>query len=152
MSAPSPRPESGPASGWTLDQIKKQAYELAMRVVQERFAQEDRWGPQEVPNLKRLSDGRDETGRPYRQWESIFKYQCDRNRASGHEAMDVIWLEEVFESLAAVVELDDVKHLATSEDLGEQATYVAAKEHVVMELVQAAAVALKWAGIIERTS
>jgi hypothetical protein len=148
MEAKSPRPKSEPASGWTPDQIKKQAYELAMRVVQERFAQEERWGPQELPMLKRLSDGRNETGRPYRQWEAIFKFQCDRNRADDNRTMDVVLLEEVFEALAALVDLDDTLPLTDGRD---RALREAAKKHAITELIQVAAVAVKMAGIIERT-
>jgi hypothetical protein len=139
---------SAPLSGWTLDQIKKQAYELAMRVVQERFAQEERWGPQELPMLKNRSDGKNETGRPYRQWEAIFKFQCDRNRADDNRAMDVVLLEEVFEALAALVELADTLPLTDGRD---RALREEAKKHAVIELIQVAAVAVKMAGIIERT-
>lgn len=141
--------ERGPGapSKWSHDQIMEQARALAGRVIDERKAQEERWGPQNVPNLQKNSDGRHEIGRPYRQFEQIFKYQCDRNRADGHESMDTIWLEEIFEALAAVVELEDVRPVNDGHD---RAMYETAKAHAVEELVQAAAVALKFAGKIAR--
>lgn len=143
-------PSGDTPSKWTFDQIMEQARAMVEKTYDERYRQEKRWGPQNVPNLQKNSNGVHEIGRPYRQFEQIFKYQCDRNRADGHESMDTIWLEEVFEALAAIVELDNAMPLKEHEDAEAREIYRGLKAHAVEELVQAAAVALKFAGKIER--
>lgn len=137
-------------SVWTHDQIMEQAALLAGRVVTERRDQEVRWGPQNVRSVQKNSTGAHEVGRPYAQFEQIFKYLCDRNRAVGEESMDTIWLEEVFEALAAVVELEAASAMAVDKSEEVRAVYGQLRDHAVEELIQAAAVALKFAGMIQR--
>jgi hypothetical protein len=72
---------------------------------------------------------------------SIMKYQCDRNRAEDRRSMDVVLLEEVFEALEKAVEAAD----ATTGTGRKEAL-----SDLVEELVQTAAVCLKWAAMVER--
>lgn len=148
MSEEVTRPGAG-SSEWTFDNVMAQTRAMVEKIYDERHRQEKRWGPQDRPMVDHGADGHKEVGRPYRQWESIMRYLCDQRFAAGHGSMDVVFLEEVFEAMAALVALEDAKP-CDPDDLGQQATYIAAKEHAVTELIQAAAVAAKMAGQIER--
>lgn len=144
----SERPRAQAGSGWSLARIKTQAHELCMCTLAERFAQEERWGPQEAPMVRLESAGVLETGRTYDAWEGLFKYQNDRN--GDDDRMDVVLLEEVFEALAAAVVYERGKANADLDSEQGRAELAQAKESVISELVQVAAVALKMAGIVER--
>lgn len=146
MSEQKTSPSAPLAEPWGHAEIMAQVSDLVNRVYTERRAQEQRWGPQDKPMIRRNSDGSKETGRAYRQWESIMKYQCDRAFADGHGSMDLVLLEEVFEALAALVLLDDIEPL----DVESHEIYEARRAAAVKELIQVAAVAVKMAGQLER--
>lgn len=126
---------------WTTAEIYAQIRHYAQAVTEERFRQEKRWGHQNIPDLQKGSNGTHEVGRPYRTMEQIMKYQCDRARDLGRRSMDLVLLEEVFEALTKAVEVSDA---ATPEERD------ALREQLIEELVQAAAVCLKWAAMVER--
>lgn len=135
------RPESPPSdSKWSQDDIDRQTEEFAAEVIAERIRQDERWGVQNIRDLQFGGNGRNEIGRSYRQLEQIMKYQCDRAAADNRRSMDLVFLEEVFEALAAVVNLAD----------GPLENREALKIKAGEELIQTAAVCLKWAAMIER--
>lgn len=126
---------------WSKQEITIQTSDLCARVFDERLSQEKTWGRQNIHDLQKNSTGVHEIGRSYRSMAKIFKYQCDLARDEGRRSMDLVLLEEVFEALEKMVEISDATN-----DLDREAL----KGEAVAELVQVAAVALKWAGIIER--
>ena len=126
---------------WSDEELGMQIRDLAFRTISERLSQEKTWGRQNIHDLQKNSTGVHEIGRSYRSMAKIFKYQCDLARDEGRRSMDLVLLEEVFEALEKMVEISDAPNDLVREALKEQA---------VAELVQVAACAIKWAGIIER--
>lgn len=126
---------------WTEEEVGRQIRKFAFDVISERLAQEQRWGRQNIPDLQKGSDGVREIGLPYRSLEQIMKYQCDRARDLGRRSMDLVLLEEVFEALAKAVEVADAETAEERDDL---------RKKLIEELVQVAAVATKWAAMVER--
>lgn len=123
------------------EKIEAQVKRLCERVAAERLRQEHLWGRQNIHDLQKNSDGVHEIGRPYHAMEQIMKYQCDRARDRGTRSMDLVLLEEVFEALSKAVESADAMPGAVRDKINEE---------LIEELIQTAAVCLKWAGIIER--
>lgn len=135
--------DPGPTSDrkWTAEEVRGQTPGLLDRVRKERERQEDLWGVQNIPDLQKGATGAHEVGRSYRQMASIMKYQCDRNRAEDRRSMDVVLLEEIFEALEVAVEITEAS---------DPAEILKLKEQMIEELVQSAAVCLKWAAMVER--
>lgn len=136
-----PRRPAPPDTAWAYGDVQEQIKRLCADVTAERHRQEAVWGRQNIRDLQPGSNGVRETGRPYRHWEQVLKYQCDRARDSGSRSMDLVLLEEVFEALAKAVELSETGDPEQRAKLGGE---------MVTELIQVAAVSVKWAGIIER--
>jgi len=126
---------------WSAEEIRHQIAYFARKVSEERLAQEDRWGKQNVPDLQEGTNGVHIVGRPYRSMAQIMKYQCRKAHDEGHDSMDLILLEEVFEALEKAVEAADAPEGAIRDTV---------REELITELVQVAAVAVKWAAMVER--
>lgn len=131
---------TGTNEEWSPFAIRDQIRKIASAVVEERYAQEDRWGPQNVFDLQPGSDGESEIGRSYRTMAKAMKHQCELAREEGRLSLDLILLEEVFEALEAAVCLA----YADGEDRDRL------RECLIAELIQVSAVAEKWAAITER--
>jgi NTP pyrophosphatase (non-canonical NTP hydrolase) len=104
-------------------------------VAAERYRQVEKWGPQLLADNDGTDDGTMLLGRPYAVWENILKARCDHLRAEWKAGrgdprnMTVALLEEVFEALAQAVAGDP--------------------EKLREELLQVAALCVKWAEIID---
>lgn len=131
---------TGTNEEWSPFAIRDQIRKIASAVVEERYAQEDRWGPQSIPDVQPGSDGTAQVGQSYRTMAKAMKHQCDQAREEGRRSLDLVLLEEVFEALEVAVELQ----YADGDDRDRLL------QELITELIQVAAVAQKWVGIIER--
>jgi hypothetical protein len=106
-------------------------------IAAERLSQDERWGVQRLADNDGTDDGTMLLGRSYATWARIFQLRCDRLRdewkagRGDSRNMTVVLLEEVFEALAEAT--------ATRPDPAA----------LRAELVQVAAVAVKWIEIID---